>query len=136
MYDISLATGYKGGLSTPDSTAVNDSFLQTWFESNIYTSLPDINSSTGLNPNDLSGTFNYKSYADAETAKTAVLSATTINWIESNSESVNYTWSSGQLKIDMLFADQSAYDTYLAGIKSDAKRSYNFVGPAIGHSNS
>ena len=134
-YDISLATGYKGGLSNGDDP-VDDTFLQSWFPANIYTSIPDANSSDGLTAQDLSGNFNFKSYADAETAKNAMLSADTISWIASNSESAQYTWNSGQLKIDMIFTDQTAYDAYLTGIKSNGKRSYNFVGIAVSTSNS
>ena len=127
VYDISLSTGYKGGLSNGEG-AVDDAFLQDWFETNKYSSVPDVNGSDGLKASDLSATFNYKSYADAETAKNAVLSTDTINWIASNSESAQYTWNAGQLKIDMMFADQTAYDAYLTGIKTGGKRAFKFVG--------
>ena len=128
-YDISLATGYKGGLTNPDG-AVDDSFLQDWFYSNIYPSLPSQDGTDPLTAADLSGTFNYKSYADADTAKTAMLSDETINWIGSNAESAQYTWNAGQLKIDMMFTDQTAYDAYLTGIKTGGKRAFKFVGVA------
>lgn len=134
VYDITAATGYKAGL-TGDWNAelgqevVTDIQCEQYFLTNRYSSLPSKTGTDSLSAADLTSVFNYKTYADVNAAKSAVLADDYVSWIESNTDSVSYSWSNGKLKIDMMFADQSAYDTYLTGIKDNNKRSFKFTGP-------
>lgn len=135
VYDITFATGYKDG-SIPEfqNDADNvDEQLENYFVNNRYNqdSLPDVNSTNGLSAQDISNVFNYKSYSNAEEAKNAVLADTYVSWINDNAESVNYTWASGKLKVDIMFADQTAYDTWLTGVKSGTKGDWKFTGPVV-----
>lgn len=135
VYDITFATGYKdGSIAGFANDADNvDTQLENYFTNNRYNqdSLPDVNSTNQLSAQDLSSVFNYKSYSNADEAKNAVLADTYVSWITDNAESVNYTWTSGKLKIDIMFADQTAYDTWLTGVKTNNKRSWKFTGPVV-----
>jgi hypothetical protein len=136
VYDITAASGYKTGLtgdwdSGSSSNVVTDTVCEMHFKENQYESLPDKTGTATLTAKDLSSVFNYKSYADADAAKSAVLNDAYVSWISDNTVSANYTWNSGKLKIDMMFADQSAYDTFLAGVKDNNKRTFKFTGPVV-----
>ena len=121
VYNITAATGYKGSVI---EAPVNDDKCLAYFKGNEYSTLPDINSTDPLTANDLSAVFNYKSYANADAAKAGVLATDYISWIDSNTESATYSWNNGKLKITLIFADQSNYDTWLTGLKSNNKRTF------------
>jgi hypothetical protein len=133
VYNITALTGYKGSeIEAP----VTDEKCLNYFNNNMYSSLPDKNSSDPLSANDLSAIFNYKSYANADAAKAGVLSADYISWIDSNAESATYSWNNGKLKISLLFADTSNSNTFFNGIKNDNKRTFLEAGTAVSTVNS
>lgn len=131
-YDITAATGYKTGITLEDGDTINDTMCQNKFQNDMYSSLPAVDSTTGLTAADQSSTFTKISYASVDEAKTALLSDTvntaTTNYVDGTP---TYSLDSGNLIIECYFADEANLKAWSQAVT--VANAWNITGAVMSH---
>jgi len=132
-YDTTAATGYKTGITLPEEDLpITDQICEDAFNQNRYSSLPAVDSATGLTAADQSSMFTRISYASVDEAKTALLSSTVNTAIASYVDGTpTYSLDSGNLIMDCYFTDETNLKAWSQAVTvADA---WNITGAVVSH---
>lgn len=132
-YDITAATGYKTGITvSEEGEPITDEMCADTFESNRYSSLPAVDSTTGLTAADQSSMFTKITYASVDEAKTALLSDTVNTAITSYVDGTpTYSLDSGNLTVECYFADETNLKAWSQAIVANG--AWNTAGAVVSH---
>ena len=135
-YDISAATGYKTGMpaeEVPGDGIISDEVCQNHFCTNMYSTKPAEDGSTGLTAADQSSMFTKISYGSIDEAKTALLSDTINTAISTYVDGTpTYGLDSGNLTIECYFTNADNLKSWSQAVTATGNV-WKIKGVAVSH---